>query len=49
VGAKSTKNLIVTGNTIYADKKLSDRISIKTSDCSEVRMGQNKYQLKSFN
>ena len=49
VGAKSTKNLIVTGNTIYADKKLSDKTSIKTSDCSDVRIGQNKYQLKSFN
>lgn len=43
VGAKSTKNLSVTGNTIYADKKLNDEVAIKTSDCADVRMGQNKY------
>jgi len=48
VGAKNTKNLIITGNTIYADKELSDELAIKTSDCEDVRMGQNSYLLKTF-
>ena len=43
VGAKSTKNLSVTGNKIYAEKKLSDESAIKISDCAEVKTGQNQY------
>lgn len=43
VNAKSTKGLSVTGNTIYANKKLDDDVSIKTSDCSDVKVGQNNY------
>ena len=44
VGAKSTKNLSVTGNIIYAEKKLSDEVAIKTIDCAELKTGQNQYK-----
>ena len=43
VKAKSTKNLSVTRNTIKSSEKLHDRISIQTNDCTEVKVGQNKY------
>jgi hypothetical protein len=43
VSAKSTKYLSVTGNTIISEKELNDEILIKTSDCAEVKGGQNKY------
>jgi len=43
VKAKSVRNLNVTGNLIYADKKLNDGLSIKTSYCSDVKSGQNIY------
>jgi hypothetical protein len=43
VKAKSTKNLKVTGNTIFSGQKLDDEVSIKTSDCSDVTVGQNNY------
>jgi hypothetical protein len=47
VKAKSTKNLVVKGNTIYAGNKLEDAVSIKTNDCSDIRLGQNDYKLLS--
>ena len=37
VKAKSTKNLVVTGNIIFSEKKLNDEVSITTNDCSDVR------------
>jgi len=43
VKAKSTKNLSVKGNTIYAERKLNDEVAIKTSDCADLKMGQNNY------
>lgn len=47
VKAKSTKNLIVTGNIIYAENELSDKVSIKTNDCSDLWLGKNVYELSS--
>jgi len=47
VKAKSTKTLSVKGNTIYAERKLNDEVAIKTSDCADVKMGQNNYILLS--
>jgi len=46
VGAKSAKNLIITGNTIFADRKLSDEAAIKTNDCTDVKVGENNYLIK---
>jgi hypothetical protein len=43
VEAKSSKNLRITGNTIYAERKLNDEISIRTNDCAMVKTGMNKY------
>ena len=43
VGARSTKGLTVTGNTIRSDREVSDELSIKTSDCSDVEIGNNRY------
>ena len=43
VQAKSTNNLVVGGNTIYAEKKLNDQLSIDTGDCKDPKLGQNKY------
>lgn len=47
VKAKSTKNLVVKGNTIYAGNKLEDAVSIKTNDCSAIRLGRNDYRVLS--
>jgi hypothetical protein len=47
VKAKSTKNLVVTGNTIYSVNKLNDKVSIKTDDCSDLWVGKNVYELLS--
>jgi hypothetical protein len=47
VKAKSTKELVVTGNTIFSQKKLNDEVSIKTNDCSDVRPAKNDYRLLS--
>jgi hypothetical protein len=46
VKAKSARNLSVTGNTIVADKKLSDEVAIQTSDCADVNVGENNYLIK---
>jgi hypothetical protein len=43
VKANSTDNLVVGGNTIYAEKKLNDKLSINTGDCKDPKVGQNKY------
>jgi len=48
VKAKSTKNLSITGNKIYAERKLNDKIAIETSDCSNVKMGQNVYKIRHY-
>ena len=47
VKAKSTKDLVVTGNTILSEKKLNDEVSITTNDCSDVRPAKNDYRLLS--
>ena len=47
VKAKSTMNLTITGNTIYSQQNLGDEVSIQTSDCSKVTVGQNNYLLLS--
>jgi hypothetical protein len=46
VEAKSTKNLSVTGNTIYVEKKLNDELAIKITDCTDVKTGENDYIIK---
>jgi hypothetical protein len=43
VKANSTNNLVVGGNTIYAEKKLNDKLSINTGDCKDPKVGQNRY------
>ena len=43
VSARSTKGLTVTGNTIRSDRKVSDELSIKTTDCSDVEIQKNRY------
>jgi len=48
VKAKSTKNLSITGNKIYAERRLNDKIAIETSDCSNVKMGQNVYKIRHY-
>lgn len=41
---KSARNISVTGNTIVSEKKLNDEAVIMTSDCSDLKMGQNQYE-----
>lgn len=48
VKAKSTKGLSITGNTIVSEEKLNYGVSIKTSDCTYVKVGQNNYLSKSY-
>ena len=43
VKGKSTKNLKITGNTVYAKQTLTDQQAIKTTDCTEVRTENNQY------
>jgi len=45
VKAKSTKNLVIAGNTVLAEKKLNNEVSVKVNDCSNVRLGKNNYKL----
>jgi hypothetical protein len=46
VGAKNTKNLSVTGNTVVADKILGDKLAIETIDCTDVKIEGNNYLIK---
>ena len=46
VQANSTDNLVVGGNTIYAEKKLNDKVSINTGDCKDSKVSQNKYLIQ---
>ena len=39
-------NLRVTGNTIFSERKLDDEVSIQTSDCADVKVGENNYLIK---
>ena len=41
--AKSTKGLTITGNKIYSQHELNDESAIKTSDCSDVKISNNRY------
>ena len=41
--AKSTKGILVEGNTIYSDKRLNDEMIIETDDCIDVEMKENIY------
>jgi hypothetical protein len=43
VKANSTNKLVVGGNTVYAEKKLNDKLSINTGDCKGPEVSQNKY------
>lgn len=43
VKAQSTKNLSVTGNTIYSKRRINDGVAIQTSGCSEVKTEKNRY------
>ena len=43
VRAKSTKSLSVTGNAIYSEQEVNDGLAIQTSDCSDVKVGKNRY------
>ena len=43
VKAKSTNNLVVSGNTIYTESGMDDKTSIKTEDCDNVVILNNKY------
>jgi hypothetical protein len=43
VMAKATKNLVISGNSIYSGNILDDKISIKTTDCTDVKLVNNKY------
>jgi hypothetical protein len=47
VEAKSAKGLVVDGNSIISEKKLDNEKSIKTSDCSSLKIGQNQYKIYS--
>jgi hypothetical protein len=44
VDAKSAKSLTVAGNSIISEKKLDNEKSIKTSDCSLLKIGKNQYK-----
>ena len=46
VQANSTDNLVVGGNTIYAEKILNDKVSINTGDCKDSKVSQNKYLIQ---
>lgn len=41
--AKSTKGLTISGNRIFSEHKLDDESTIKTSDCADVTISENKY------
>jgi len=43
VKGRSTKRLFVVGNTMYFNRTLTDRQSIQTTDCSEIRIEKNRY------
>jgi alpha-L-arabinofuranosidase len=43
VGAKSTKGLSITGNTIYSQQEVNDGLAIRTNDCSDVKTEKNCY------
>jgi hypothetical protein len=45
--AKSTRNISVTGNTIVSEKKLNDESVIMTSDCADVKVGENNHLIRS--
>ena len=46
VQAKSSKNLIITGNKICAEKNLNDRSSINTRDCEGLVVSHNNYSIE---
>ncbi|MCX6298721.1 MAG: right-handed parallel beta-helix repeat-containing protein [Bacteroidetes bacterium] len=46
VKAKSINKLVVSGNIIYAEKKLNDKLSINTGDCKTLKLSQNKYLIQ---
>lgn len=46
VKAKSTNKLVVSGNIIYAEKKLNDKLSINKGDCKTLKLSQNKYLIQ---
>ena len=43
VSARSTKGLIVSGNTMCSGREVSDELSIRTSNCSDVEIEKNRY------
>jgi hypothetical protein len=45
--AKSASNISITGNTIVSEKKLNDESVIMTSDCANVKVGENNHLIKS--
>ena len=42
--AKSAKNVVVTGNTIFSQKKLNDEVAIETSNCKDMHVKKNEYR-----
>jgi len=45
--AKSARNISVAGNTIVSEKKLNDEVVGLTSDCADVKVGENSYLIES--
>jgi len=43
VRAKSTSNLRIWGNAIYAASELNEEQGVQTSDCSNVEIGENRF------
>ena len=46
VKAKSTKNITIKENKIHAPKKLTDKTAIKTTNCADVKISDNRYLLE---
>ena len=44
VRAKSTSRLRIHGNSSFSSQELRDELSIQTTDCSDVQIGENRYQ-----
>lgn len=43
VSARSTKGLSVIGNTMCSGREVNDGLSIRTTGCSDVEIGKNRY------
>ncbi len=42
--AKSASHISIDGNTVVSEKKLNNEMIVETSDCTHVKLGQNRYR-----